>query len=237
MYNPAPIPSNLPRNVQRYLREELRRISVQFTRLNNLGLESLAAEPDKYSDGQVVYADGTNWNPGSGEGLYARYNSAWNALAGGGGGGVDSMPGVFRNSDTQTLGTATTETLELDTESLDDSNNYSVDVNNEITVATAGVYFVAANVPLDDGGTSGATRSEVTVLMQQDGGTGTWVEPPGTIRGRCYARETSTGQGVNCSGIMTLLEDEKIRVSLYKGTSTNVDTDHSLCSLHIYRIE
>lgn len=40
----------------------------------------LNAEPAKYSDGMVVYADGTNWNPGSGEGLYMRYNSTWNYL-------------------------------------------------------------------------------------------------------------------------------------------------------------
>lgn len=38
------------------------------------------AEPDKYFDGMLVYADGTNWDPGSGEGIYARYNSTWNKL-------------------------------------------------------------------------------------------------------------------------------------------------------------
>ncbi len=33
-------------------------------------------EPDKPRQGQLYYADGTNWNPGSGEGLY-RYSGGW----------------------------------------------------------------------------------------------------------------------------------------------------------------
>jgi len=35
---------------------------------------------DRPEDGMVVYADGTNWDPGSGEGIYAYYNSTWNKL-------------------------------------------------------------------------------------------------------------------------------------------------------------
>lgn len=35
---------------------------------------------DDLYDGVMVYADGTSWNPGSGEGLYAYYNAAWNKL-------------------------------------------------------------------------------------------------------------------------------------------------------------
>jgi len=31
-------------------------------------------------DGTLVYADGTSWDPGSGEGFYAYYNSTWNKL-------------------------------------------------------------------------------------------------------------------------------------------------------------
>lgn len=76
-YKPAPVPSGIPRRVQQFLREELRRIEVQFTQLDNLNLPSLAAEPDKVENGLVVYADGTNWNPGSGAGFYGREAGAW----------------------------------------------------------------------------------------------------------------------------------------------------------------
>lgn len=76
-YRPGPVPEGLPQRVQRYLRDELRRIEVQFSSLDNLRLPALAAEPDKYADGDVVYADGTNWNPGSGAGFYGREAGAW----------------------------------------------------------------------------------------------------------------------------------------------------------------
>ena len=42
-----------------------------------LQLLELHVEPDRPRDGMVVYADGTNWNPGSGEGFYGRQNGAW----------------------------------------------------------------------------------------------------------------------------------------------------------------
>ena len=55
-----------------------------FTKLNTLKnilpLQINNAAPAKPTDGDVVYADGTDWNPGSGEGIYARYNSTWNKL-------------------------------------------------------------------------------------------------------------------------------------------------------------
>ena len=37
-------------------------------------------EPELTHDGLLAYADGTSWNPGSGEGLYIYYNSQWNYL-------------------------------------------------------------------------------------------------------------------------------------------------------------
>jgi hypothetical protein len=35
------------------------------------------APPSRISDGDLVYADGTNWNPGAGAGLYERRTGAW----------------------------------------------------------------------------------------------------------------------------------------------------------------
>ena len=40
----------------------------------------LHAEPSKPRGGLVVFADGTDWNPGSGQGFYAYYASAWHFL-------------------------------------------------------------------------------------------------------------------------------------------------------------
>ena len=76
-YTPSPIPQSVARELAAFLRGELRRIEVAFMRLDNLKLAPLAAEPTRYSDGMVVYADGTNWNPGSGAGFYGREGGAW----------------------------------------------------------------------------------------------------------------------------------------------------------------
>ena len=61
-----------------YARRELEQLAQAI----NQGLEllrtiELNAEPAKPRDGMVVYADGTNWDPGSGEGFYGRENGAW----------------------------------------------------------------------------------------------------------------------------------------------------------------
>lgn len=38
------------------------------------------AAPAKPQDGMTVYADGVNWNPGGGQGVYTYYGAAWNRL-------------------------------------------------------------------------------------------------------------------------------------------------------------
>ena len=43
--------------------------------------------PTKPREGMLVYADGTDWNPGSGAGYYVYYAGAWHPLSGSGGGG------------------------------------------------------------------------------------------------------------------------------------------------------
>ncbi len=40
----------------------------------------LYAAPAKPYDGLTVYADGTTWNPGAGQGVYTYYGAAWNRL-------------------------------------------------------------------------------------------------------------------------------------------------------------
>jgi hypothetical protein len=43
-------------------------------------LEFLHVAPEKPRLGQIVGADGTDWDPGSGQGIYCYYNSTWNHL-------------------------------------------------------------------------------------------------------------------------------------------------------------
>lgn len=43
-------------------------------------MEKLAAAPKDIAEGWVAWADGTNWNPGSGAGLYEYRGGSWNKL-------------------------------------------------------------------------------------------------------------------------------------------------------------
>ena len=68
-----------PAQLQRFLRDELQQISAAFAALaaGHLDVEHVA--PPKPRDGDIRYADGTNWNPGSGVGIYyfKGATSAW----------------------------------------------------------------------------------------------------------------------------------------------------------------
>lgn len=61
------------------LRQFIKISEALYTPSGNVTFTVLYAEPSKVRAGMVVYADGTTWNPGSGQGLYRRNvaNSAW----------------------------------------------------------------------------------------------------------------------------------------------------------------
>lgn len=45
-----------------------------------LQMRVMHAAPDKPRRGLVVFADGTDWNPGSGEGVYVYTTTGWRPL-------------------------------------------------------------------------------------------------------------------------------------------------------------
>mgnify|MGYP003149127071 FL=1 len=81
--NPAPVsPEELPD----YLFNELNRLGDIIFNVDMLQLSQTNVAPGtevrktKPRDGDIRYADGTNWNPGSGEGIYAFFNEVWSKL-------------------------------------------------------------------------------------------------------------------------------------------------------------
>lgn len=69
------IPEYPPReNLAEYVFRELARISAELDKTADF--EVLHAEPARLYEGMVRYADGTDWNPGSGAGVYV-YKSGW----------------------------------------------------------------------------------------------------------------------------------------------------------------
>ena len=75
--NPAPV---LPEELPDYLYNELNRLGEIIFNLDTFRLEETNVAPTKARNGDIRYADGTNWNPGSGEGIYAYTNDAWAKL-------------------------------------------------------------------------------------------------------------------------------------------------------------
>lgn len=78
-YAPAEVPTN-PADYPRFLREELERISATFALLAAGHLDKQYAAPAKPRDGNIRYADGTTWNPGSGAGVYYFNGTIWKLL-------------------------------------------------------------------------------------------------------------------------------------------------------------
>lgn len=77
-YEPSPIPSEYGA-LRSWIATQVRRISDVLRSPTVLGVrfDILHDEPARFSDGDVVMADGTDWNPGAGMGLYQRIGGAW----------------------------------------------------------------------------------------------------------------------------------------------------------------
>ncbi|MGW8178205.1 MAG: hypothetical protein ACWGQW_05470 [bacterium] len=77
LWDPVPLdPAYLPV----YLAEHFRRLHEVTRALSQGTFDVLHEEPEKYYTGMLVLADGTDWDPGSGEGIYCYYDAQWNKL-------------------------------------------------------------------------------------------------------------------------------------------------------------
>jgi hypothetical protein len=78
-YEPLPVPLDARPGLRSWLAAQLRQIADALAEpsVRTLHLEPRAAAPARFADGDLVYADGSNWDPGSGEGFYGREGGAW----------------------------------------------------------------------------------------------------------------------------------------------------------------
>lgn len=63
--------------IKEFQREEELKVTEVIRSVNIIHIEPLHVAPGKPRDGDIVLADGTDWDPGSGAGFYGRYGSAW----------------------------------------------------------------------------------------------------------------------------------------------------------------
>lgn len=86
-YTPLPIPKGQDEVLVRYLQEELRRISETVNDISDGHLDKVHVEPPRPREGDIRYADGSDWNAGQGENLYYFDGTVWRGFAGGSGAG------------------------------------------------------------------------------------------------------------------------------------------------------
>lgn len=79
LYAPAPVPNDL-KQWPGYLKGEFERIARALA-APSAHFEIQYEAPAKPRIGDEFYADGTGWNPGSGEGLYVYKSTGWKFVA------------------------------------------------------------------------------------------------------------------------------------------------------------
>lgn len=60
-----------------WISSEFERIAEMLEPITENRLEPQSRPPYGPSEGQIVFADGTNWNPGAGAGFYGYQAGAW----------------------------------------------------------------------------------------------------------------------------------------------------------------
>lgn len=65
----------VPKPITLELERDFQQLSRYSAHPNELQMDVMHSAPEKPRSGHMVYADGTDWDPGSGEGLY-RYSIA-----------------------------------------------------------------------------------------------------------------------------------------------------------------
>ena len=68
-YEPGPPPVD-PEDLGQYVVDELKRLGDILLNQATFRLERIHEAPSRPRTGDIRFADGTNWNPGSGEGIY-----------------------------------------------------------------------------------------------------------------------------------------------------------------------
>ena len=82
MFTPVTAPTSLPDELREYLNDLEYRISDAFRtgEFESINLSPLAAALEKPREGDQIYADGTNYDPGSGKGRYSFNGTTYEKL-------------------------------------------------------------------------------------------------------------------------------------------------------------
>lgn len=78
-YETEPVPND-PKLLAEYIRRQFEQVASNLQMVSGIQLDELHVEPKKPRTGMITLADGSNWNPGFGQGFYGFYNGIWRLL-------------------------------------------------------------------------------------------------------------------------------------------------------------
>jgi len=67
-------------DLREWIEAELQKLEEAQAETTEVELRPVFAEPPRPREGMIVYADGVEWNPGSGKGIYNYNGTIWIAL-------------------------------------------------------------------------------------------------------------------------------------------------------------
>lgn len=138
-----------------WLDQELQKIEQANQGLDFIQLKEWHSEPPKPRNGGVYYADGTDWNPGNGQGVYIFDGTNFVQL------GVPAQMGygtfiVAVDPDITGLTAGDQNLITFQIEVSDENNVYDID-NNRYQPQVPGLYLFALSIVTPLAGSGGAT--------------------------------------------------------------------------------
>jgi hypothetical protein len=80
-YQLSPTSASTVNDLRGWISNELIRVGLAISTDSQTTIPVINAEPSKPQVGQIVFADGTNWNPSGGRGLYYYDTGGWVKIA------------------------------------------------------------------------------------------------------------------------------------------------------------
>lgn len=150
-----------------------------------------------------------------------------------GGSSFNKNIGMFTRTSSQNI-TTSSATISWNTEDADPDGNWA-NSSGVLTSTDAGWYHIDVNVPMNDDGATGGTRTRANLWIEQDGGTGTWVEAG--VRTATYVRESAGGgTGISVGGMFELSAGEAIRARIRQNVNTDTSTVADETTLNLFRV-
>lgn len=149
--------------------------------------------------------------------------------------GADMAPYMVIDTIGDVNVSAVEATVNLDSEVISNAN-YSLS-NDEITIASAGIYQISYTVSVDMTDATGSQRGQFTCHIQDDD-TGAFTVTPGSYA-NAYIRENSGGTAASTTFMLELDNDNstiRLRVDKTYG-STTINTKANHTSLSIIRVQ